>query len=218
MNFTHSIGNHYQINQNNKTMSIFPSEEDFLLRPLHEGESMPIDTKDQQIKELQTENAYLKAEFEANKEKVYTQEENGLIKQQSEKWKKLNADFDSAIGRASSKGYFDKLSLLPESFNPIATDHTTLEPNQTEAPKETIEALAEKEGIKDFLNSHLVPLDIKSAQFHFNQGRTTTIQEIEEWRNNKRKSLGKINDEHKEKIGKMIILDELLQTLKKITK
>ena len=33
-------------------MSIFPSEEDFLLRPLHEGESMPIDHKDQQIKDL----------------------------------------------------------------------------------------------------------------------------------------------------------------------
>lgn len=54
-----------------------------------------------------------------------------------------------------------------------------VKPTQELQPKETIQA--EKEGIKGFLNSHLVPLDIKSAQFHFNQGRTTTIQEIEKW-------------------------------------
>ena len=31
---------------------------------------------------------------------------------------------------------FEKFSLLPESSNPIATDHTTIQPTQTEAPKE----------------------------------------------------------------------------------
>ena len=116
----------------------------------------------------------------AKKEKVYTQEENGLIKQQSEKWKKLNADFDSAIGRASSKGYFDKFSLLPESSNPIATDHTTIQ------PKETIEALAEKLLEKACPVLFKPSTDVKKAilaamEEYASLGRTTTIQEIEEW-------------------------------------
>ena len=191
---------------------------------------------------------------------------------------------------------FKKLSILPESSNPIATDHTTIQPNQTEAEKEEVRKFvyliedthpnrqglwwgleevpltswettfkawtndplkaiqfntfkeadeirkklnmdgyivtehefvempphekvdskpslepnqteAEKEGIKGFLNSHLVPLDIKSAQFHFNQGRTTTIQEIEDWAKGE---LIKTN-------GKLLCytLLDYLQTLKK---
>ena len=35
----------------------------------------------------------------------------------------------AAVDSAKNNGYFEKFSILPESSNPIATDHTTIQPN-----------------------------------------------------------------------------------------
>ena len=80
---------------------------------------------------------------------------------------------------------------------------------------------AEKGKVIDYLlnqnNGSYKDLAEDSFDEGYSLSRKQVIEEVEEWRNNKRKSLGKINDEHNEKIGKMIILDDLLtklQTLK----
>ncbi len=45
------------------------------------------------------------------------------------KWDKMNKEFNAALDHAKNNGYFEKFSILPESSNPIATDHTTIQPN-----------------------------------------------------------------------------------------
>jgi hypothetical protein len=79
--------------------------------------------------------------------------------------------------------HFEKFSLFPESSNPIATDHTSLEPNQTEAEKGSLRKIANE--IMDKEYSFFTPDTRKKMVLSFCNGysldRTTTIQEIEDW-------------------------------------
>jgi hypothetical protein len=70
---------------------------------------------------------------ENEKVDCYNRERNNysMLKEQPSpsKWDKLNNEFNTALEHASNNWYFEKFSLLPESSNPIATDHTTLNPS-----------------------------------------------------------------------------------------
>ena len=77
---------------------------------------------------------------------------------------------------------FKKFSLLPETSNPIATDHTTLEPNQTE-----VEKVLEKyfPNPDDLVNGRVKNVIIKAMEEYASLARKQVIEEIEEWVNEK---------------------------------
>lgn len=118
------------------------------------------------------------------------------------KWDKLNKEFDEALDHAKNNGYFEKLSILPESSNPIATDHTTLSPNQTEAEKEVALTIY----IRDKHTQEECIGFIDGYDIGYSLARKQVIEEIEGWA--KGKSIGKVY------IFREALLTKL-QTLKK---
>ena len=116
---------------------------------------------------------------------------------------------------------------LIDSIQSKQLQQESLEPNQTEADKESDWEQFIIDQINQSYNEHKGSNEaVQDAAYYITKkiesnlsiARKQVIEEIEEWRNNKRKSLGKINDEHKEKIGKMIVLDDLLTYLKTLKK
>ena len=103
---------------------------------------------------------------------------------------------------------FEKFSLLPESSNPIATDHTTLSPNQTEAEKGSLRKIATE--IMDKEYSFFTPDTRKKMVLSFCNGytlaRKQVIEEIEEFVDERSDRLDSISH---------LVLLKYLQTLKK---
>ena len=85
---------------------------------------------------------------------------------------------------------FKRLSILPESSNPIATDHTRLEPNQTEAENRSLRKIATE--IMDKEYSFFTPDTRKKMVLSFCNGYTLSrkqvIEEVEDWVNELRKN------------------------------
>ena len=96
----------------------------------------------------------------------------------------MSGDYIHTI--TNNKELVEHCKKQAQAFTGLA-DYESLEPNQTEAPKETIEALAEKVLEKyfpnpdDLVNGRVKSVIVKAMEEYASLARKQVIEEIEEW-------------------------------------